>query len=171
MVINKRAFSIIELLVVIGMVGILTTVAIASYNGYAESQKLVNEVNKFKTVLSLAQKRAISGDVGDCTSSPGCTLNYFNVNWVSSTQYSMNGNRHSNSSNLDETFDQTTFAIDTSNKNIIMTANFGIVPFSKLTGGVNANYNVIFQNTATSTCTQVGVTTAGLINSSATTCP
>jgi type II secretory pathway pseudopilin PulG len=58
----KKAFSLIELLVVIGIVILVTGFILASYQVFNEQQAVILEAGKLVDVLRLAQKKAIAGE-------------------------------------------------------------------------------------------------------------
>ena len=55
---NKFSFTLIELLIVISIISILSTVGLAYYNKYGEEVKLKNSANQLADVLELAKKKA-----------------------------------------------------------------------------------------------------------------
>ena len=71
---NNKGFSLIELLVVVGIIGILASVGIVSYNGYVWSSKKTSAKNIIQQ-MSLAQTEYISNNgsyfdsTGDCSTS------------------------------------------------------------------------------------------------------
>lgn len=146
----------------------MTTVSIASYNTFNESAKLKNETQKFMTTLSLAQKRAVSGDVGlGCVN---CSLNSFTVSWAVATQtYSVVGSRV-NGGNPAEPFDQITYSFDSVNKNVTLLSTASVI-FSPLTGAPDSAKTVRFKNVTTDECTQVDLAASGLMSSASITCP
>lgn len=69
---TAAGFSLIELLVVITIVGILTTIAIPSLKSLMESQRVRNASFEVFTVLSLARSEAIKRN-GNVTVTPNFT--------------------------------------------------------------------------------------------------
>lgn len=163
----KKGFTIIEFLIIIGLIGIMTTVSIASYTSFTESSKLTNETQKFTAILTLAQKRAVSGDVGGgCTN---CSLNNFTVSWsVPSQTYSVVGSRVNGVTT--ESFDQTNYSFDSVNKNISLLDTSSVV-FSPLTGSPDSAKTIRFKNVTKNECMQVSIAASGLLSSNAITCP
>ena len=153
-----KGFTLIEFLIIIGLIGIMTAVSIASYTSFSESSKLKNETQKMMSVFSLAQKRAISGDLGvGCTN---CSLNSFTVSWNSTTQlYSTVGSRV-NGVNPTEAFDQIVSLLDTGN-----------VIFSSLTGAPDSSKTIRLKNITKNECMQIVISTVGLMSSSSVVCP
>ncbi len=58
---DKRGFTLIELLVVVAIIGILTGVAIASYNSFNRSQIVQRAALQLKSDLRESENRAFSG--------------------------------------------------------------------------------------------------------------
>lgn len=67
---TKKGFSLIELLIVIGIILIFSGITLASYNTYTQEQKLETSARKILDVIDLARKKISAGDV-----SAGCTGN------------------------------------------------------------------------------------------------
>ena len=62
------SFTIVEILVVIGIIVLLTGLSLASYNRLIQEKNLEKEINRLIDVLSLAKSKAQSGDVNtDCS--------------------------------------------------------------------------------------------------------
>lgn len=57
---SKRGFTIIELIVVFSVIAIISTIGIASFVSYTNSQKLRNAVLEVKTALQDARSQALS---------------------------------------------------------------------------------------------------------------
>lgn len=162
----KRAFTIIEFLIVFGIIGIVTTLSIASYNTFTESNKLKDEVQNAVSVLSLAQKRATTGE--DCGSS--CTFDSFKVAFTGSAGYTMQG--QSDVAGVKTPYGTAvTYAIDAVNSNIVILDNTKSVTFNKLTGAPNSADTIRFKNNLAIKCTQISITATGLISTSNITCP
>jgi prepilin-type N-terminal cleavage/methylation domain-containing protein len=62
---KNKGFTLIELIVVIGIVSLFTGISIAKYNENASQLKLRNEAKKLVDVLELAKKKALTGDLLD----------------------------------------------------------------------------------------------------------
>ena len=167
----KSGFTVIEFLIVIGLIGIMTTVSIASYNTFAESVKLKNEVQKFIAIVSLAQKKAVSGE-NVSSYCANCSFNSYAVSTTAGAGYAMQGQY-----SLDITPNTrvaygtaNTYAIDSSNKNISLLDSYTIY-FDKLTGTPDSSRNVGFKNITKNECMQVSIAATGLISSSSIACP
>jgi prepilin-type N-terminal cleavage/methylation domain-containing protein len=64
----KKAFTIIELLIVIAIIAIISSSAFASYNTLTKQQKLTNSIKLIRDILETARRRAVSGDGNDICS-------------------------------------------------------------------------------------------------------
>ncbi len=62
---NCSGFTFVELLVVLAIIGLITTIGIASYNSFNEQRVLDKTAYELKNQLRLARSRAISGEK-DC---------------------------------------------------------------------------------------------------------
>lgn len=67
---KNKGFTLIEFIVVFGIVSILTGLTLAVYNTFADDQKLNNEAERLVNVLTLAQKKGIVGD--ELSINPAC---------------------------------------------------------------------------------------------------
>lgn len=61
---SKKAFTLIELLLVIAVLGILSGIAFNTYSNFQWNVKIDEEANKIKYILRQAQAKAISGENG-----------------------------------------------------------------------------------------------------------
>jgi len=58
----KPSFTLIELIIVIGIITLFSGFSLAMYNDFTETKKLEAETKKFVEVLELAKKKINSGD-------------------------------------------------------------------------------------------------------------
>lgn len=56
----SRGFTLIEILIVTGIIGVLTSLSIAAYSVYTRNQKFTNTVNDVYNMLQVAKSRASS---------------------------------------------------------------------------------------------------------------
>lgn len=168
----KRAFTIVEFLVVFGIIGLITTLSIASYNTFTETFKLKNEVQNAIAVFSLAQKRAVAGeDVSSYTPAcSGSTFDSFIVSFTASGGYTMQGQCVNGVGTKTAYGTPVTYSIDPVNKNIAI-LDTGSAAFTKLTGAPDSSKTIKFKNTTKNECIQIDISATGLISSSNITCP
>ena len=85
---KNKGFTLIELIVVIGIVSLFTGIFIARYNESANQLKLRNEAKKLVDTLELAKKKALTADLFDknCTDFRGYRV------IIGSGNYSLNFN-------------------------------------------------------------------------------
>ena len=168
----NRAFTIVEFLVVFGIIGLVTTLSIASYNTFTESFKLKNEVQNAIAVLTLAQKRAIAGE--DVTSYCGstCSFDSFVVAYTGSGGYTMQGRYDTNAPVGTKVVYGTpiAYSIDSVNRNVAI-LDTGSAVFSRLTGVPDSSKIIRFKNTTKNECIQINISTTGLISTTSITCP
>lgn len=156
-------FTMIEFLVIIGLISIITTVTLASYVSFTESSKLKNEVQKFKTIVSLTREKVLTGDIGsNCLN---CSLINYTVDVNATTQiYTVAGSRLNDSSET-ETFNQVAHSVESVNRNITFLTT-ATITFLPLTAAPATTQNIVFKNVVNATCSTVTIATSGLISSS-----
>ncbi|MEK7499164.1 MAG: type II secretion system protein [Patescibacteria group bacterium] len=169
------AFTMIEFLVVFGIIGIVTTLSIASYNTFTESYKLKNEVQNSIAVLSLAQKRAMAGeDVSSDSSCSGKTFDSFIVSFTAGAGYTMQGQCVDGVGAKTAYGTPVEYSIDAVNRNISILDTVTIT-FNKLTGAPIAADSIVFKNESgeesEEKCMQIDISATGLISSSNVDCP
>lgn len=59
----KNAFTLIELIVVIAIIGIFSGMGLAAYNNFTDTKNLETETQKLLDILELAKKKASAGDM------------------------------------------------------------------------------------------------------------
>lgn len=83
---NIKGFTLIEILVVVSILGILTALALPSFNDTIEAQAAMSEFRRINTMLNLARSEAIKrgGNVSICASDDGldCDLNNWSNGYI-----------------------------------------------------------------------------------------
>lgn len=77
-IVTKRAFSLVELLVVIALFGITSVVITVSYLSFEKNERVKNGALALKSDIRLAQSKALSGDKGANVS---CTVSQTLAGW------------------------------------------------------------------------------------------
>lgn len=167
----NRAFTIIELLIIIGLISLITTVSIASYSSFLETSKLKSETQRLLSILTLAQKRAVAGEsVSGGICAAGYSFSGIVITTVAGGGYTMQGQCSQDSNPLNtSTYSTITYSVDPTNTNVRFLSSTTVV-FPKLTGIPTSNASIVLKNIANSTCSTIAVN-SGLIGSSDTTCP
>ncbi len=166
----KKGFSIIEFLIVIGLVSLITTVSIAAYNNFLESSKLGSETQRMIAVLTLAQKRASVGE--DVSSACPAGYSFSGIVVTSSAQggYTLQGQCAQDlNPTTTTTYGTITYTIDPSNANIVLLTSTSIL-FPKLTGIPTTDTTITFKNISNNTCSAISIT-GGVMSSSQPSCP
>ena len=83
-----KAFTLIEILIAISIMGLVFGVGYASFRGFSRRQSLISFARKIKGDLSLARQKAMAGEKPESLScnSPN-TLSGYNFRLVSNTNY------------------------------------------------------------------------------------
>lgn len=108
---KSKGFTLIELIVVIGIMSVLTAVGLANYGAFIKKQAVQEEGKNFVSILRKAQSDASSGNAMSFCPSPtdssDSALLGYDVEWISSSSYKVsvhctNGNsKEQNSYSLD----------------------------------------------------------------------
>lgn len=108
----NNGFSLIELLVVIGLFGLAASLVTASYLGFEKGQRVKNAAAQLKSDLRLVQNKALSGDKGTCpvTSFLGGWFLYVDKTAGNNTSYKIAGNCLT-SAGLESIFGFTSFSL------------------------------------------------------------
>lgn len=161
---DRAGFSIIEFLIVIGLVSLITTVSIASFNSFQETSKLKNEVQHMVQTLSLAQKRATTGENITGLCGAGYSFSGVVVTTVANGGYTLQGQCSLDSNpTTTSTYSPIAYTVEPSNINIVILTSTSIT-FPKLTGIPTADATVVLKNTSNNTCATVSVN-SGIISS------
>ena len=67
---NKKSFTLIELLIVVTVIGLFSGLSIAYYNNFTNEKKLEAGADQVYNVLELAKKKTSSGDLSNQTCDP-----------------------------------------------------------------------------------------------------
>lgn len=152
---NKKSFTLIELIIVVGIITIFTGISLASYNTFNDQAKLKTETQKFADILELAKKKAASSD-----SPVACQLTSYKVIAGASSSYTFQ--RCCVTSGCS--------TLSTYNISPLIFATNKTVDFTPLTGDANLQSFQI-QNASGSQSMYVCVNTKGVIEVKTTACP
>lgn len=159
---RSRAFTLIELIVVIAIIVLMSGLSLAYYNNFTEQQKLEGETNKIIEVLELAKKRALASDLQNitCEKFGGYVVSF------TANSYSMK---------LSCTPDcgiscKRTFLVSSSNFAII--SDSPILTFKPMYSGIvpAAGVNVTLTDSQLNKCKKINISSTGIISKTST-CP
>lgn len=99
---RRGGFTLIEILVTVSIIGILTTIGIASYNNFNEQRKIRRAADELKSYIRLAASRANNNekDATVCTT-PADTLDGWYIDFSPLRIYGKCGGTEFKSQNID----------------------------------------------------------------------
>jgi len=156
MVKNKRAFTLIELIISVSIIALFTSMFLASYNKQTAYKKLDQDTNKLIDVLELAKKKAKAGDVGNRTD---CNFNGYLINFSGQNYYLSLICK--DSSGVDQYFGINSYHLTDTVNFYPLTPSPSSIRFSPLTGS-NNSFQVI-QLLESTIGPLKGVTTIGIM--------
>jgi len=155
---NKFSFTLIELLIVISIISILSTVGLAYYNKYGEEVKLKNSANQLADVLELAKKKAESSELFQPCS------DFLGYNVTVTTSYYL---LRFNCGGSYQTVQSYNFPT-----NITAVSGTDYFNFKPLGLGTNITVNsIILKNTVINQCQDISISTIGVVDETLVTCP
>lgn len=85
----RSSFTLLEIIIVSGIIALLSGFALARFNLLREKQKLDTQVQKLVQFLELARTKALSGDISLCSAGPLITqrLSQFAITVDSTNSY------------------------------------------------------------------------------------
>lgn len=156
----KKAFSLIEILIVVAVMGIMTGTGITYYNSFTQSKQLELESKKMADVLDLAKKKASAGDMFTACASGTALMSYQVV--ITGTTYDLQQCCGANNSCTTPTT-VNSYTIQSSAITIVSTA--GNVAFKTLSQGaiIGAGNPIKFKSSSGS-CIDVTISNLGLVD-------
>lgn len=99
---NNGGFTFLEILMVIFIITLFTTISVGGYTSFNENKKIDKDVNQMISALELAKKKTRAGDKSGLTQSGTdyslCDLDGYKVSITSSTTYALQASVCSNTS-------------------------------------------------------------------------
>lgn len=148
---KNHGYTLIEILVVLGIVTILSGFGIARYNTFTQQLILKNQAKKIVDVIELAKKKATSADLyQDCSDFQGY-------------QVVINANTFLMNFNCGGTY--TTIQNYSMTSNVAVTSGTGSLNFLPLGIGTNLAINSLrLKNSKTDQCIDISISPIGIIN-------
>lgn len=155
---KNKAFTLIELAIVVAIVAVVSSITLARYNDYADQLKLKDNARNFVNIIELAKKKAINSDNLDIKSGVNCSTFYgYRVN-LTADGYSLILCCSSDCSDSP----QSTYTFD---NNITATVGAGNFDFPPLANNVNITTNTVtLKNSVIGKCVDVSISNIGITN-------
>jgi prepilin-type N-terminal cleavage/methylation domain-containing protein len=148
----KKAFTLIELIISIGIIVVFSGLALPRYNNYNNELKLKKEVKRLVSVIELAKKKALTSDLYDS----GC--NEFEGYRVVVGTYSFGLNFLC--AGMGQEIQE--YLLDS---NVIITAGTGNLDFPPIGANVNIPIGTIrFRSDSIDKCIDVTITSIGIVS-------
>lgn len=148
---NSRGYTLIEIIVVLGIVTILSGFGIAKYNTYTQQLTLKNQAKNLVEVIELAKKKAVSGDL------------YQNCSDFQGYQVVVNANTFLMNFNCGGVYQTIqNYSMANSITTIVGIGNFNFLP---LAIGTNLTVNSLrLKNSKIDQCIDISISSIGVIN-------
>lgn len=148
---NSQGYTLIEIIIILGIISILSGIVIAKYNTYNQQLVLKNQAKKIADVIELTKKKAISADLyQDCSNFQGYQV------VVNASTFLLNfncGGVYTTVQNYLMTNNVTA---------IVGTGNFNFLPLGTTT---NLTINSIrLKNSKINQCIDISISPIGIIN-------
>ena len=148
---DKKAFTLIELLIAVAVVMLISAITFPKYNDFTERKRLESEAKQLVDVLELAKKKSMSSDLyKTCSNFGGYKVD------VLSNSYTLNFICNSAS--------QTVQTYNFSAKNTIDLSKIGAVTFIPIDGTLQTEKNYILKNSALNKAIQITISRVGVIS-------
>jgi len=151
----KKAFTFIELLIVVTIMIIFSVLLLASYNNFTERKRLEAEGKKIVDVLELAKKKSISRDLSPDSDFICAEFGGYSVDFFSSTSYRLIYHCE---------------AVESTVKYYVLDKNLTVSPveeiqFNPYLGVTNeaGSIIIILANSLTDKCVNITIYTSGVI--------
>ena len=132
---DKKAFTLIELLIAVAVVMLISAITFPKYNDFTERKRLESEAKQLVDVLELAKKKSMSSDLyKTCSNFGGYKVD------VLSNSYTLNF--------ICNSVSQTVQTYNFSAKNTIDLSKIGAVTFIPIDGTLQTEKNYILKNSA-----------------------
>lgn len=101
---NTKGFTLMELMVLLGIVGVVTSIALPSFNSLMLDSELVDVSNSLRMSMKLARNEAVTQGKNTiiCSSTDGATCSFANNNWVKGWIVGVDINGNNNIDGTDE---------------------------------------------------------------------
>ncbi len=149
----KYGFTLIELIVVLAIMGLITSLGFAYYNSYTQNAQLTQEASRLMDVLTVAQKKSTSPD------SCGALTNQGYQVVTAATSYSLQlccGPQNGSCT--------TPSTIQTYTLPSFITLTSATIQFQTLSAGVIVPGTVTIKNTNSSKCIDTTINAPGTIS-------
>ncbi len=148
----KKAFTLIELIISIGIIMVFSGMALPRYNNYNNELKLKKEVKRLVSVIELAKKKALTSDLYDqnCSEFQGYRVA------VGTYSFSLNFLCAGMEQEIQE------HVLDS---NIIISSGTGNIDFPPIGANVNIPIGTIrLRNDSISKCIDISITSIGIVS-------
>lgn len=157
---RKKGFMLIGIIIIVMVIGILSTLSLARYNDFTENNKLDNDASKLVDILELARKKTVSGDNPTTCAS----FNGYGIANVDATSYKL---QLCCSSDCSSYSDLNIYKLETTNS---FTGNRPEIKFAPLTGYLHLPEEspgetliLTIKNRVINKCISINITYIGLI--------
>lgn len=174
MVTMKQSFTLIELIIVIGIITLFSGLSLAAYSDFTETKKLEGETKKFVEVLELAKKKILSGDKSSLDENyVNCDLTGYKIDIISNTEYSLKAFVCQNNNGTCELSLIGCTDLDISRYKTLPEISISAleIVFYPFGLGLQEAKTVVIKNNNNAKCRQVNIEKSGVINEQIITCP
>ena len=148
---SNKGYTLVEIIVVIGIIGVLSGIGIAKFNTYNQQLILKNQAKKIVEVIELAKKKAVSGNLyQSCSDFQGYRV------VINASSFVLNFN----CGGVYETIQD--YLMTSNVTTIIGTGNLDFLPLGV---GTNLTINLLrLRNSKIDQCIDISISSIGIVN-------